>query len=242
MRQGPAKAGPFFRGKFDCRSANSVVFARRAPIMGQSHARKSERCWLSLASATSLLTVQELRTKITHPMLAYLSGSIEYAPDKGKTWRASLTPFFCSLGHDVYDPAVDEKKNLTAEEVSEFRKWKISDPARFRGTIRKIIDWDLDWIEKKCDYVIAYWDEYAQRGAGTGAELSFAYRRGVPVYLVAGVPIDQISGWILGCAAEVFINFDQLREFLAKKHAPVQEQCTCCASRIEDSRSTQAGS
>ncbi|HET8668751.1 MAG TPA: hypothetical protein VFM10_12280 [Terriglobales bacterium] len=168
-------------------------------------------------------------------MLAYLSGSIEYAPDRGRTWRASLTPFLRSLGHDVYDPAADEKKNLTDEEVREFRSWKLADPVRFRGTIRKIIDWDLDWVERKCDYIVVFWDEYAQRGAGTGAELSLAYRRGVPVYLVAGMEAGRISGWILGCATAVFSDFDGLMDFLSVKYATVREDCACCAARGQHS-------
>ncbi len=152
-------------------------------------------------------------------MLVYLSGSIEYAPDKGTTWRASLTPFLRSLGHDVYDPASDVKKNLTDEEVRCFRGWKATDLTRFQGTIRKIITWDLDYVEHKCDYIVAFWDEGAQRGAGTGGELTLAHRRGIPVYMVAAIPLDQISGWILGCATEVFAEFEHLQAFLAQKFA-----------------------
>ena len=124
-------------------------------------------------------------------MLAYLSGAIEYAPDLGKSWRAQITPFLQALGHEVYDPAQDEKKNLSDEEVREFRKWKGSDLGRFQGTIRKIIAWDLDWIEKKSDYVVCYWDEAAGRGAGTQGELTLAHRAGVPVYLVLGMPVEN---------------------------------------------------
>ena len=65
-------------------------------------------------------------------MLAYLSGSIEYSPDHGKAWRAELTPFLRSLGHDVYDPAEDEKKNLSDIERHEFRGWKHTDLPRFQ--------------------------------------------------------------------------------------------------------------
>ncbi len=154
-------------------------------------------------------------------MLVYLSGSIEYAADKGTTWRATLTPFLCSLGHNVYDPASDVKKDLTDEEVRDFRSWKATDLTRFQATIRKIITWDLDYVEHKCDYIVAFWDEGAQRGAGTGGELTLAHRRGIPVYMVAGVPVDQISGWILGCATEVFSDFEHLRAFLAQKFAVI---------------------
>ena len=90
---------------------------------------------------------------------------------------------------------------------------------RFQGTVRKIIDYDLDWIERKCDYIVAFWDEYAGRGAGSQGELTLAYRRGIPVYLVSAVPVSQISGWILGCATEVFRDFDGLKRHLTMKFA-----------------------
>ncbi|HWR14041.1 MAG TPA: hypothetical protein VN577_04380 [Terriglobales bacterium] len=151
-------------------------------------------------------------------MLAYLSGSIEYSADYGKSWRAEITPFLREMGHDVYDPALDEKKNLDDDEVKVFRKWKTTDLPRFQKTIRKIIDWDLEWIEKKSDYVICHWDEAAGRGAGTQGELTMAYSRGMPVYVVLGMPLGNVSGWILGCATEVFGGFDELKEFLAAKY------------------------
>ncbi len=152
-------------------------------------------------------------------MLAYLSGSIEYAFDLGVGWRAELTPFLRALGHEVYDPAADIRKNLTDEEVRDFRGWKATDLQRFQTTVRKIIAWDLDWIEQRSDYVVCFFDEAAQRGAGTQGELTFAHRAGVPVYLVLGMPREQVSGWILGCATEVFESFEQLRSFLSAKAA-----------------------
>lgn len=157
-------------------------------------------------------------------MLAYLSGSIEYSPDYGKSWRAEITPFLRALGHDVYDPALDEQKNLEAYEVKQFRKWKTTDLRRFQATIRKIIAWDLDWIEQKSDYVVCFWDEAAGRGAGTQGELTLAHRMGIPVYVVLGMPLEKVSGWILGCATEVFTDFEQLKSHLALKYAPVEQQ------------------
>ncbi len=153
-------------------------------------------------------------------MLAYLSGSIEYAADLGINWRAELTPFLRSLGHEVYDPAADIRKNLSEDEARNFRSWKTADLARFQATVRKIIAWDLDWIERRTDYVVCFFDPAAQRGAGTQGELTFAHRAGIPVYLVLGLPLEQVSGWILGCASQVFQNFAELRAFLAARYAP----------------------
>jgi nucleoside 2-deoxyribosyltransferase len=147
-------------------------------------------------------------------MFFYLAGSIEYSPDLGKGWRARIKPALTSLGHEVYDPAEDELKNLTETEVREFRSWKATDLGRFRQTVKKIIAYDLDLIEHRCDAIVCYWDEYAGRGAGTQGELTFAHRMGIPVYLICGVPVEQISGWLLGCATEVFSSFDAFQEFL----------------------------
>src|SRR5512133_964502 len=152
-------------------------------------------------------------------MLVYLSGSIEYAADFGKSWRAELAPFLRELGHTVYDPAADERKNLADDEVGEFRKWKSTDLARFQGVLRKIIAWDLDWIDRS-GCVICYFDEAAARGAGTQGEITHAHRAGIPVYLVLGMPVEKVSGWVLGCANAVFSDFAPLTEaFTNEQHA-----------------------
>jgi hypothetical protein len=152
-------------------------------------------------------------------MFFYLAGSIEYSPDLGKGWRAVIKPGLKALGHDVYDPAEDELKNLTETEAREFRTWKATDLKRFRQTIQKIIAYDLDLIEHRCDAVICYWDQYAGRGAGTQGELTFAHRMGIPVYLICGVPVEQMSGWLLGCATEVFASLEEFHAFMNRMAA-----------------------
>ena len=147
-------------------------------------------------------------------MFFYLAGAIEYSPDLGKGWRAAIKPALQTLGHDFYDPAEDELKNLTETEAREFRQWKTADLPRFRRTVQKIIAYDLDLIEHRCDAVICYWDQYAGRGAGTQGELTFAHRMGIPVYLVCAVPVEQISGWLLGCATEIFTGVEAFHAFL----------------------------
>ena len=154
-------------------------------------------------------------------MLAYLCGPIEFEADGGKLWRRKLTPFLHNeLGHRVYDPAEDEKKSLTDEEVSHFREWKLADTERFRRVVRKIIQFDLDVIENKADYVICYLgaEGAAAQGGGTSAELTFAYRQGIPVYLVTSASIEQVSGWMLACADRVFANVDELKSFLNERY------------------------
>jgi nucleoside 2-deoxyribosyltransferase len=151
--------------------------------------------------------------------LAYLSGAIEHAADGGTGWRLEVGRFLREeLGHRVYDPAADEKKDLTGEERARFRDWKLTAPDRFRGVVRKIIAWDLDWIERRADYLVALWDEPAARGGGTAAEITVAHRLGKPVYLVLGMPRAAASGWILAAAEEVFQDLARLQEFLLGRY------------------------
>ena len=151
----------------------------------------------------------------------YLSGAIEHASDFGRGWRARLNAFLADdLGHFVYDPAADEKKSLTEEERSNFRRWKVADPARFREVVRKIIAWDLDRIESETDYLIALWDRASAQGGGTAAEITLAHRLGKPVYVVLDMPAGEASGWVLAAADEVFESFEALEADLSRRFAP----------------------
>ena len=148
-------------------------------------------------------------------MRAYLAGSIEFSSDGGRRWRKELATFLQeSLGDEVYDPAEDEKKNLTEDEQAHFRGWKATDLDRFRQAVRKIIDFDLDLLERRIDYVVCYWDKTSIQGGGTPAELTSAYRKGIPVYLVTELAVDQMSGWVISCADCVFPDFASLQSFL----------------------------
>jgi nucleoside 2-deoxyribosyltransferase len=154
-------------------------------------------------------------------MLAYLCGPIEFAPDGGKLWRRKLTPFlYNELGHQVYDPAEDEKKNLTDEEAAHFREWKETDIERFRRAVRKIIQFDLDIVENRADYLICCLNGNvaAATAGGTSSELTFAHRRGIPVYMVTDASLNEISGWMLACADRVFPNVDDLKKFLLDRY------------------------
>jgi hypothetical protein len=158
-------------------------------------------------------------TRSEDKMLGYLAGSIEFSHDQGKGWRRMLRAFMQDvLSHEVYDPAEDEKKNLSDEESVNFRLWKMSNFGRYRETVRKIIDFDLDLIENRVDYVVCFWSKQSALGGGTPAELTLAYRKRIPVYLVTEVPYENMSGWILSCAEQVFQDFESLKSFLISQY------------------------
>ena len=61
--------------------------------------------------------------------------------------------------------------------------------------------------------------ENAGRGAGTQGELTYAHRLGIPVYLICVIPVEKVSGWLLGCATEVFPNVESFRDFISRNPA-----------------------
>jgi hypothetical protein len=151
-------------------------------------------------------------------MLAYLCGAIEFAEDAGQLWRRKLAPFLRDqLGHRVFDPAEDYKKCLTEDEIASYRGWQTTDLDRFRRVVRRIIAFDLDLIENKADYLILYSDSPVIQDGGTPAALTAAHRKGIPVYLVTHLPVEQIDGWILGCSDQVFSSIESLKEFLVSR-------------------------
>lgn len=150
-------------------------------------------------------------------MRVYLAGAIEAAPDDGKVWRRELKPFLeKTLNAEVFDPAIQETDVLSPAERQNFRRWKVTDYSKFTVAIRKIIERDLTQLTTQTDLVICYWDEYVLQGAGTHGELTLAHHFGIPVYLVLGMPLEQVASWILGCADEVFDSFADLQVFLRK--------------------------
>lgn len=150
-------------------------------------------------------------------MRVYLAGAIEAAPDDGQGWRKELTTFLQEeLSWEVFDPSLHEQDFLTDHEKSNFRQWKSTDINRFRPVIKKIIDRDLHQLLNKCRGVICLWDSYVMQGAGTHGELTLAYEHRMPVYLVLGMPIEEVPSWVIGCSSEVFKTFEELKQFLVK--------------------------
>ena len=152
-------------------------------------------------------------------MIAYLSGGMEKAPDLGKVWRKEISNWLYSeLGHKVFNPVEEQYKVLTNEEIEKFRSWRLNEPKRFKTTVRKMIDADINAIESFIDYIICFWDESALKGGGTHGEVTTAYRLGIPVYIVSKIPIEYISAWSLGCCRKEFDDFNNLKVFLLKKY------------------------
>ena len=96
---------------------------------------------------------------------------------------------------------------------------KLRDIRAYAELLRAIVHKDSDAIVKQSSYLICFWDDSAQRGAGTNGEITLAAYFNKPVYLVTMKHLSDIPGWVLGCATEFFQSFDELKRFLEEKYS-----------------------
>jgi hypothetical protein len=150
----------------------------------------------------------------------------------GVGWRAELTPFLDELGFEVLDPSVFEAKqlkglrpgrlpdyctNLEGKRIR-VKHWhdlkNASEQhlyARFQKYMGRVIKYDIRIVRNESDNVIVFWDDATARGAGTHAEITEAFLKGIPVYCVAKA---DMPAWAKGCCSAIFLNFDALKDFL----------------------------
>lgn len=158
-------------------------------------------------------------------MLAFLCGGVEFAPHGGREWRERMRHWLeDKVNHAVYDPELETRRLLSEEDLNALPGWKTTDLDHYRKLMRILINHHLDALRGRADYVVCYWDEAAARGGGTQAELTAAYRKGVPVYLVTQMPVEALSGWVAGCTNKIFSSFDELKLFLESTYGQEARQ------------------
>jgi hypothetical protein len=150
---------------------------------------------------------------------AYLSGGMEYAEDEGRDWRKEIQTWLeVTLGCTVFNPNVESDRLLASEYRGiDFRELKKKDIARYRMIIDRIVTIDCVEIAERTDFVVVYWDDSAQRGAGTKGELTMAHFFRKPVYMVTTMRHEEIPSWVLGCVSRIFSDFGSLKEFLSSQ-------------------------
>lgn len=154
------------------------------------------------------------------PIRAYLSGGMEYADGEGRDWRAALQAWLeAALGWTVFNPTHESERFFATHYPGlDFRALKSKDIARYRDIAAQLVDIDCREIAERSDIVICFWDASAMRGAGTKGELTMARYTGTPVYLVTDIPLQEVPGWVLGCATHILGSFQDLKTRLAAEY------------------------
>ena len=156
------------------------------------------------------------------PRRVYLSGGMEYAANEGRDWRNDLQQWLESeLSCEVFNPNRESEAYFRQHHPGlDFRALKERDIAAFSAIVRLLVEKDCREIAERSAFVVCYWDDSAQRGAGTKGEITMARHFGKPVYMVTAVPAEQIPGWVLGCTDRIFDSFDSLKRFLKSPDSP----------------------
>jgi hypothetical protein len=149
-------------------------------------------------------------------MIAYLSGAMENAENEGSEWRNEITIWLKDkLNHSVIDPVIDTARFVEKTGSQDYRDWKTTDPSKFKEFVRQAIDNDLNSVINKSDYLICLWNDEVLTGGGTHGEVTMAYYHNKPVYLINKLDMpNQISGWIMSCATEIFTDFKTIQKRL----------------------------
>ena len=147
----------------------------------------------------------------------YLSGGMEYATNEGRDWRRDMQEWLeREMGCTVFNPNVESDRLFRTEfQGVDFRALKERDLERYVEIAEKLVTIDCNEIAERTDFVIVYWNDSAQRGAGTKGELTMAHFFRKPVYMVTTMTVEEIPGWVLGCVSKMFGDFESLKKFLA---------------------------
>ena len=156
-----------------------------------------------------------------HNRTAYLSGGMEYAAGEGAGWRSKMERWLKKeLRHSAFNPNTESERFLRSRlQGRSFRLMKLCDIRAYTELLRAIVRKDSDAIVNRSAYLICFWDDSAQRGAGTKGEITLAAYFNKPVYLVTAKHLTDIPGWVFGCATEFFQSFDELKRFLLEKYS-----------------------
>jgi hypothetical protein len=152
-------------------------------------------------------------------MRFYLSGGMEYSKDEGRDWRRTMQAWIEEeLGGAVFNPNVESDRLFsTKHEGVNFRKLKAQDFRHYQEIARELVELDTEEIAERSDVVLCYWDDSAQRGAGTKGELTIAKYFRKPVFMVTSTPMEAIPGWVIGCVTMILPDFDSLKLLLQSR-------------------------
>jgi nucleoside 2-deoxyribosyltransferase len=169
----------------------------------------------------------------------YLAGGMEASKELGAGWRKDITPFLEEIGFEVLNPNLFEPQQLRHCHIHDIpdyittglgqklkvTKWhdllqietESEEGKRLykRGLkyIRQIIEYDCKMVQDQTDVMLVFWDDKLMKGCGTQAEITLAYLKGIPVYVVATC---RMPAWARGCSTKIELTWDAIKEQLKK--------------------------
>ena len=152
-------------------------------------------------------------------LACYLSGSIDFSPNKGCRWRNMLTPHLEKMNLKVFNPLkhsfygthhLETTKRPLMDELLEEGKF-----IELREEIKELSHWDLRAVDLSSFIIVNY--DISIFTCGTHDEIFLGNRQAKPVLLMIGKNNrKKMPKWIYGRfpPEHLFESWGQLRKYL----------------------------
>lgn len=152
----------------------------------------------------------------------YLSGPIDFAPDRGRGWRDDITPFLEHRNVRVFDPLCHHKTFHIDEDIDTVKRPYMKgllEQERFdelREEMRELVHFDLRSIDLASFLIVNY--DTSLHLCGTIEEISIASKQVKPVLLMCKNGKTKLPSWLYGRHPHehFFSNWNEIREYLTK--------------------------
>lgn len=148
----------------------------------------------------------------------YLSGGMQYKKNLGAGWRRNSSTKLLEMSYfpiDICELDRDYAKHHGELFYSYDENFSHKEMIQFKSNIRKhFIYTDLELVKKDSDAILVLWDESAQRGGGTHAEVTCAYENDIPIFIMTTIPIREIPGWVQAESTKIFTKWETLYTYL----------------------------
>lgn len=148
----------------------------------------------------------------------YLSGGMEKAKDLGAGWRRECSKTLTKMNYfpiDICELDRDYAKHHGELFYAYKDDFTPRDMIQFKSNIRKhFIYTDLELVKKDSDAVLILWDEAAQGGGGSHAELATAYENDIPIFIMTHLSLNKIPGWVQAESTKIFQSWEDIYKYL----------------------------
>jgi nucleoside 2-deoxyribosyltransferase len=152
-----------------------------------------------------------------HNQRVYLAGAMDRVPDRGCTWRDSITPFLHALGVEVFNPS-SKPSNIGLEDQDSHKiKSKLKEKENYdelSSMMKSIRSVDLRLVDIS-DFLIVNLD-LTVHPCGTLEEIFWANRQKKPilVHMVQGK--KHTPDWLFGTIPHqmIFSTWDEIKSYL----------------------------
>jgi len=164
-------------------------------------------------------------------MYTYLSGSIDFSPDKGKGWRDEITPFLENMNVKVLNPLKHVFYGTdTIDTVKRPLMTKMLEEGRYdelREEMKLLVRCDLRCVDLSSFLVVNY--DVSRHLCGTIEEMTVANKQVKPVLIVtANGDKKKLPSWLYGRfpSSQVFVSWEELRCYLTAINSDPNYQFT----------------